>query len=74
LSRLGFQELRVDNLTQQLGRHYGRVRAELTQRYDEMTKMASQEYVDRMLAGLENWTDAEASGHLAWGILHFRNK
>jgi sarcosine/dimethylglycine N-methyltransferase len=71
LERLGFRELGVADLTKHLGRHYGRVRAELTERYEHMCKLASKPYVDRMLVGLENWVKAENSGHLRWGILHF---
>ncbi len=71
LERLGFRELGVFDLTKHLGRHYGRVRAELTERYAPMCRLASKAYVDRMLVGLENWVKAETSGHLRWGILHF---
>lgn len=72
LSRLGFEEIGVEDLTPQLGRHYHRVREELLGRYDEMTSKASKAYVDRMLEGLAHWVSAEAKGYLAWGILHFR--
>lgn len=72
LTRLGFREVGVQDLTPHLGRHYSRVRAELAKRYDEMCVKASKAYVDRMLAGLEHWVAAEAKGYLAWGILHFR--
>ncbi len=72
LSRLGFTEIGVQDLTKHLGRHYARVRQELEQRYDEMSRKASKQYVDRMLAGLQHWVDAEAKGYLAWGFLHFR--
>jgi sarcosine/dimethylglycine N-methyltransferase len=72
LSRLGFSELSIQDLTVHLGRHYQRVRQELEARYQEMTQKASTEYVDRMLTGLGHWIAAEAQGHLAWGLLHFR--
>jgi sarcosine/dimethylglycine N-methyltransferase len=71
LAARGFEELSVADLTEQLGTHYARVRAELTARYDDMCRLASKAYVDRMLVGLENWVRAESSGHLRWGILHF---
>lgn len=72
LRGLGFEEVKVLDLTPHLGRHYARVREELLARYEEMTRKASKDYVDRMLAGLGHWVDAEAKGYLAWGILHFR--
>jgi sarcosine/dimethylglycine N-methyltransferase len=71
LSKRGFSEIKVIELTDQLGRHYARVREELSGRYDEMIRLASKDYVDRMLQGLNAWTDAESQGYLAWGILHF---
>lgn len=72
LRALGFEEVEILDLTPHLGRHYARVREELLARYEEMTRKASRDYVDRMLVGLEHWVNAEAKGYLAWGILHFR--
>jgi sarcosine/dimethylglycine N-methyltransferase len=72
LARLGFQELGVHDLTRHLGLHYARVRKELEARYDEMSRKASKQYVDRMLTGLSHWVEAEMKGYLAWGLLHFR--
>lgn len=69
---IGFEEVEIEDLSGQLPRHYGRVREELLSRYDELTELASREYVDRMLQGLQHWVDAGNAGHLAWGILHFR--
>ena len=59
------------DLSQHLPRHYARVHAELSRRYDELVKLASRDYVDRMLEGLLAWVDAGRRGHLAWGILKF---
>ncbi len=72
LSERRFTEVNVIDLTQHLGRHYGRVRKQLSSNYDEMVRLASKDYVDRMLGGLEHWVNAEKDGYLAWGILHFR--
>lgn len=69
---IGFEEVEIVDLSEHLPRHYGRVREELQSRYDELTKLASKEYVDRMLQGLQNWVDAGNNGYLSWGILHFR--
>ncbi len=74
LGARGFEELQVEDLTHQLGRHYGRVRAELEARRDEMVALASPQYVERMLEGLQHWVDGQASGYLAWGIMHFRRQ
>jgi len=74
LGELGFEEVTCLDLTDQLRNHYARVRRELGDRYDEMCEVSTREYVDRMLKGLESWVQAADSGHLAWGILHFRKK
>lgn len=72
LGKLGFEELEVVDLSEQLPKHYSRVRAELSARYDEVTQVSSKAYVDRMLEGLGAWIRAGESGHLKWGILLFR--
>jgi sarcosine/dimethylglycine N-methyltransferase len=73
-ARHGLEEVAVEPMTDQLRNHYDRVRRELEARYDEMTAKASQDYVDRMLTGLQNWVEAADKGYLAWGILHFRKR
>ncbi|KAA5605223.1 methyltransferase domain-containing protein [Roseospira marina] len=70
--RVGFEPVGVTDLTQHLPRHYGRVAEVLRERYNELAKVCSRGYLDRMLVGLDNWVKAGEAGHLAWGILHFR--
>lgn len=72
LGALGFVEKACINLTDQLRNHYARVGEELKQRAEALRGNISQEYMDRMLLGLENWVNAADTGYLAWGILHFR--
>lgn len=71
-AELGFEEIGCTQLTAQLRAHYDRVGRELRARYDELAAVASREYLDRMLAGLQSWVEAADAGYLAWGILHFR--
>ncbi|HZD88656.1 MAG TPA: methyltransferase domain-containing protein [Pseudolabrys sp.] len=73
-ARHGLDLVDVRPMPDQLRNHYARVKVELQSRYDEMVKVASKEYVDRMLVGLQNWVDAADKGYLNWGILHFRKK
>jgi cyclopropane fatty-acyl-phospholipid synthase-like methyltransferase len=73
-ARHGLEELAVRPMPKQLRNHYAAVKAELQARYDEMIGIASKEYVDRMLVGLQNWVDAADKGYLNWGILHFRKR
>lgn len=70
--RLGWEELGVSDLTDQLVTHYARVREELGRRRGELHDRVSDAYIERMLKGLDNWVDAGRNGYLAWGILHFR--
>jgi sarcosine/dimethylglycine N-methyltransferase len=73
-ARHGLELVDFRAMPEQLRNHYARVRVELKARYDEMVNVASKEYVDRMLVGLQNWVDAADKGYLNWGILHFRKK
>jgi len=70
--RLGWQEVKIANLTPQLVNHYTRVRQELASRRDTLSGAVSEAYIDRMIAGLGHWIDAGDAGLLRWGILHFR--
>lgn len=68
----GYQEGNSHELTHQLRAHYTSVHAELRNRYAELSANISTQYIDRMIAGLENWISAADKGYLAWGILHFK--
>jgi sarcosine/dimethylglycine N-methyltransferase len=70
--RLGWEELAIVDLTEQLVTHYSRVRQELAQRRDTLADRVSNEYIDRMIQGLGHWVEAGNNGYLSWGILHFR--
>jgi len=72
LSKRGFTEVSIEDLTHQLRNHYHRVGEELRRNYDEAVTMSGQTYVDNMLNGLQRWVDGADQGHLAWGIMHFR--
>ncbi len=73
-ARYGLELVDVRPMPEQLRNHYARVKVELQARYDEMVKVVSKDYVDRMLVGLQNWVDAADKGYLNWGIMHFRKK
>jgi sarcosine/dimethylglycine N-methyltransferase len=68
----GMQEVKIEDMTHQLTRHYGRVREELGSQRSALAGKVSEAYIDRMLAGLQHWVDAGKAGRLAWGIMHFR--
>lgn len=70
--RSGLEEVGFLDYSEHLPRHYGRVGDELRRQYDELVKVVSRDYVDRMLQGLQHWVRGGQAGHLCWGILHFR--
>ena len=71
-ARNGLKEIEIEELTERLPIHYGRVREELTRNRDALVDKVSAEYIDRMITGLGHWVDAGSKGYLRWGILHFR--
>jgi glycine/sarcosine/dimethylglycine N-methyltransferase len=72
LQRLNFRDISFDDLSHQLPRHYGRVREEMHRMKPELEGKVSDEYVDRMDAGLGHWVEGGNAGHLAWGIFRAR--
>jgi sarcosine/dimethylglycine N-methyltransferase len=71
-ARQGLREVNVIELTDNLVRHYARVRDELEHNRDSLAGKVSDAYIERMLAGLGHWVEAGEKGYLRWGILHFR--
>lgn len=72
LGELGFEKVEFEDHSEQLPRHYGRVKQELESRYDELLATISQTYLDNMITGLGHWVDNGRAGNLCWGIFHFR--
>lgn len=70
----GLEERAIEDLTDQLTRHYTRVGEELAARRETLAGKVSEAYIERMLAGLQHWVDAGRAGRLAWGIMHFRKQ
>lgn len=69
---LGFRLDRFEDLSPQLGRHYGSVLRVLEERESEACRISGNEYVGRMKRGLANWVNAGEAGSLVWGIFRFR--
>ncbi|MBO6768326.1 MAG: methyltransferase domain-containing protein [Erythrobacter sp.] len=67
-----FEEVEVEELPHELGRHYARVREVMLERQDEAG--LTDAFVDRMRIGLGHWVEGAASGHLNWAIMVFRKK
>jgi len=72
LGSLGLTEIDFDDHVEQLSRHYARVRRALVDNADALRKRGvSDEYIERMQTGLQNWVDGGHRGDLAWGIFVF---
>lgn len=70
----GLVEVEFEDLSEQLATHYGRVLEETQARREDLLKVASEQYLEKMMLGLRNWVDAGTRGLLSWGIFHFRKQ
>ncbi len=68
----GLKEVVVEDHSEQLPVHYNRVRNEIINREDELTRVCGNEYVDKMKAGLKHWVNNGKQGNLRWAIMVFR--
>ena len=71
-SDCGLRFVEYIDYTPHLVRHYQRVHDELLDNRALLKGKVSEEYIERMLKGLQNWVDAGSKGYLSWGILHFQ--
>jgi sarcosine/dimethylglycine N-methyltransferase len=69
--KLGMSEKLFDEMTQQLVKHYSRVLQETERREDDLQKVVSRAYIERMKKGLGHWIDGGKNGYLAWGTFVF---
>ncbi len=69
---LGFKEVQIVDYSNQLSKHYSRVLKEVEENHWTLTRVCSEEYIQRMKTGLQHWIDGGLAGHLTWGILHFQ--
>ena len=72
LGARGFDEIEIENLTNQLRNHYAQVREDLLERRKDLK--SSDAFVERMAAGLQHWVTGADKGLLAWGIMHFKKR
>ena len=70
-SELGFKEVQIVNLSKHLASHYARVLNEIDVNYNNLIRVCSEDYIEKMKVGLQYWVDGGLAGHLTWGILHF---
>jgi sarcosine/dimethylglycine N-methyltransferase len=68
----GINEVRFDDMTNQLVTHYTRVLEETETHEVKLKQSITPEYLDNMKSGLQHWIDGGNNGHLSWGIFHLR--
>ncbi|MDA3831822.1 MAG: methyltransferase domain-containing protein [Spirochaetales bacterium] len=70
--KLGMEEVQFIDISEQLSNHYSHVLQEIKNRRDEIGKVCSNDYIERMMVGLEYWVNGGRKGYLKWGIFHFK--
>ena len=70
-SKFGLKEKKFEENTGQLVNHYSRVLQETAKYQDDLTRIITPEYIERMKKGLQYWIDGGNNGYLAWGIFIF---
>ncbi len=71
-ARLSLEEIQWTDFSPQLTNHYSRVLQEVEATYENLRRVCSEDYLDRMKVGLRHWIEGGHAGTLNWGILHFR--
>jgi SAM-dependent methyltransferase len=69
---LGFEEIQMIELTEQLTKHYARLLEEINTQYETFLKACGKDYIEHQKRGLKYWVEAGEKKYLNWGILHFR--
>jgi sarcosine/dimethylglycine N-methyltransferase len=71
--RVGLREVGFEDHSEQIPTHYHRVLRETEAREEELSRLVSGEYIERMKKGLVHWIEGGRNGYLTWGIFHFRS-
>ncbi|GGY04612.1 hypothetical protein GCM10007160_35320 [Litchfieldella qijiaojingensis] len=71
LAELGLVELAFDEASEMIATHYGRIREVLIEHEDDVARVVSRDYIERMKRGLQHWVEGGRNGHLRWGIFLF---
>ncbi len=71
---LGWEEIDIKEMPEQLVNHYSNVLQKLEEKYEDLKRTCSEEYLTNMKKGLNHWIEAGRKDYLNWGFLHFRKK
>jgi sarcosine/dimethylglycine N-methyltransferase len=72
--RFGLKEVAVEDHSEQIANHYGKVLQETESNADKLKGKVSKNYITRMKKGLKHWINGGRKGHLAWSIFVFQKK
>jgi sarcosine/dimethylglycine N-methyltransferase len=72
--KIGFEVVAMEDLTQNLVRHYQTIHDELVRRHSEISRVISTDYLERMKTGLLHWVQAGNNNRLRWGIIHLKKE
>ncbi len=71
-TKVGLEEVSINEYPEQLVNHYSRVLDEINRRYDELVEVSNKDYIERTKKGLHHWIENGKKGNLNWGIMVFR--
>ena len=72
LQELGFKEIKIVDLSENVSTHYIRFRDELLKQQDELSKKISLESINQTLKSIEPWIDFYQRGLMQWGLFYFQ--
>jgi ubiquinone/menaquinone biosynthesis C-methylase UbiE len=72
LRQIGFEEITVREMPEQLVHHYARILEEVKKNYENIVEKSGREYIEKMMAGLGHWIEAGKNAYLNWGIFLFK--
>lgn len=70
---LGFN-VEFHDFSENLSIHYSRILEETKLQIDQLKSFCSEEFLERMILGLEKWINASEKHYLTWGVLKLTKK
>ncbi|MCF8331361.1 MAG: methyltransferase domain-containing protein [Bacteroidales bacterium] len=68
----GLNFIDFKEMPEQLSNHYAKVLRETEENMDKIKDHVSDQYIQNMKTGLQNWVNGGKEGNLTWGIFHFK--
>ena len=70
---LGWHELQVIDLSENLVAHYERLLQELELRWKDLVGEFREEYFEGLREGMQSWVSAGKDGNFKWALFHYKN-